>query len=123
MIRGFEVITEELTENELKNILPEVVRGLKSKKGKSNAVPNKKIVSGLKNIGIVTTEPRIRKIINYIRRHGLVHLLMATSLGYYVSENEDEIREYINSLRERENAIKAVRESVEYQLEIHTIKF
>ena len=42
---------------------------------------------------------------------------MATSEGYYVSDSETEIRDYISSLQGREEAIRAVRRALEEQLE------
>lgn len=41
--------------------------------------------------------------------------LVATSKGYYVASSPDELSEYIDSLKGREQAISAVRASMEQQ--------
>jgi hypothetical protein len=46
----------------------------------------------------------------------MIRWLIATSKGYYIATSVDEMRQYIESLRGRENAIRAVRESMEKQL-------
>lgn len=42
---------------------------------------------------------------------------MATNTGYYIAEDRQEMRDYISSLIGREEAIRAVREAMERQLE------
>ena len=110
-LNGFEDITGELNDQEKQVILPILVKHLPNKKGKERAVTSKQIIQGLANGGIKTSGPRIRKMINYIRTHHLVPKLIATSKGYYVANTQAEVDEYIESLRQRENAIRAVRES------------
>lgn len=57
----------------------------------------------------------MRKIINYIRRSGLVKGLVASSTGYYVAESEQDLIEYEQSLKGRERAIREVRMSIRKQ--------
>src|SRR5689334_14762441 len=106
MLPGFSIETKPLTEKELQ-LLPIIIKGLKTKLGASNAVSNKKICEALNekykaNVG----EARIRKIINHIRMNNLVPGLVANSAGYYISKNPDEVKFYIQSLIGREQAIK-----------------
>lgn len=51
---------------------------------------------------------RIRKIVNHIRLTGACPGLLANSKGYYVSTDREEVQAYIDSLKERANAIYAV---------------
>ena len=116
MINGFEEQTEPLTEKEESIFLPPIVRGLRSKIGREMAVTNKAIVTGLKaNLGIKISEARVRKIINHIRCNDLVPCLVATSEGYYIAANEQELLDYEGSLEGREDAIRKVRLSIHRQ--------
>jgi len=56
---------------------------------------------------------RVRKIVNYIRTSGLCPRLIASSKGYYVSNDRNELNEYITGLYARANAIKAVANAME----------
>lgn len=116
MLNGFEKQTEQLSEYEKYELLPVMVKCLIHKKGKEKAVKNATMCSKLKERGYKVGEARIRKIINYIRVKNLVPCLMATSEGYYISDNEMDIRNYISSLQGREEAIRAVRSALEGQL-------
>ncbi len=116
MINGFEEITEPLTEKEETLFLPPILKGLRTKIGRENAVTNKAIVLGLKlNLGIKVSEARVRKIINYIRCNDLVPCLVATSEGYYIAKSEQELLDYEESLEGRESAIREVRLSIHRQ--------
>lgn len=118
MLNGFTDQTKPLTDYELNTILPVVIQGLMQKVGKANAVTNNHICQSLKHRGFKATEPRIRKVINHIRTNGMVIGLIATSEGYYVAQSKYEIEEYLESLRGREKAIRAVRMSLEAQKNI-----
>lgn len=108
MITNFEHITEELNEQELA-LIPLLVQGFKTKT-KDNPVKAPEIVTRLNdylkknNKEIRLTEPRLRKCCNYIRSKGIIPLV-ATSKGYYVSMERDEIANQIRSLRERAASI------------------
>jgi len=115
MITGFEEYTHELTDYE-KTLVDPIVSGLKKRTSKEMAVKNHQIVAGMKKAGHAKITPeRIRKIINVIRRSGMIELLIATSKGYYISSESSEIENYIKSLKEREESIKAMRLSIEKQ--------
>lgn len=113
MLPGFSIETKPLTELE-KRLLPIIVKGLSKKLGAANAVSNKAICEGLHKIcQVEVNEARIRKIINHIRMNNLVPGLVANGCGYYVSKNLDEVKEYINSLIGREQAIRGIREKTQ----------
>lgn len=52
------------------------------------------------------TEARVRKMSNYLRRNSLLPLC-GTTVGYYLSDDPNEISREIQSLRDRANAINA----------------
>lgn len=116
MINGFTTQTEPLTEYERDTLLPVIVRGLINKVGEAKAITNAAITRAMKSAGYQLTEARLRKIINHIRTTGMIRWLIATSKGYYIATSRQEMEDYIVSLRGREDAIRAVRESMERQL-------
>lgn len=116
MITNFSEQTQELNDYELKSLLPIIIQGLKTKIGKDKAVTNKHICKALKNFGHKLTDSRLRKIIHHIRANDLVPLLIATSKGYYVSNNDEEIQDYIKSLQERANSILFIKTCLQKQL-------
>lgn len=115
MLKGFEIETAPLTEYEEKTLLPIMVRSLSVKHGKGMAVKNGYICDRLREKGYDINESRVRKLINHIRVNGLVPRLIATSAGYYISDDRKELTDYIESLRGRELAIRAVRKAMEEQ--------
>jgi len=114
MITNFEKYTHELTPKEIDFILPRVIKILSERQGKEKVATNQKIVdylNGLQSIidaDAMTSTRRIRKIIHEIRVNGDVPCLIATSEGYYIADNDDELEAYMLSLRERVNSIQAV---------------
>jgi len=121
MIQGFETETAPLSEQELL-LVPKFCNGFANKIGKQNAITNKNIIAGFKNIGINLSESRVRKIVNYIRVNNLVSCLMATSDGYFISNEAEEIKQFIDSLMSRERAIRQVREAMEIQHKLLMVK-
>ena len=101
MITNFEDITTELNAQEL--LIVPVIASAFRKYTQSNPIKapdicNRFNASGKYSINL--TEPRLRKIVNYIRCKSIIPLI-ATSRGYYV----DVIQSQINSLTERANSI------------------
>jgi hypothetical protein len=66
-------------------------------------------------------EPRVRKIVQFLRTNGLPNII-ATSNGYFYSEDTKEIEAWIISLKQREAAIRDIREKAERQVEILRFK-
>ena len=95
MITNFEQITSELNQKELA-IVPTIVEGFK-RYTKENPIKAPEIVRNYNartTSGVKLNEPRLRKICNYIRSQGLLPLI-ATSEGYYVSYEAEEIQKQI----------------------------
>ena len=115
MIKGFSNETSPLNDYELRVLLPVILAGLKDKQGKRNAVTNGYIIGRLKQQGYRIDAPRLRKVINHIRTNDLIPGLIATSEGYFLAEDEQELMNYEDSLRGREEAIKAVRLAIARQ--------
>jgi hypothetical protein len=114
MLRGFENTTCDITDYEKDILVPVFIEKFTSRIGKGRAVSNAKIIKSLREqkfkIGDGT---RIRKIINYIRKHHLTEgCLIANSKGYYISFNPVEIKEYLGTLEGREGEIRKVKESI-----------
>lgn len=118
MIDSFEKETAPLSEYERDILLPIMVKCLEKHRGKDRAVSNRQMLDGLEGRGYsVGSTARIRKLINHIRVNGLLECLMATRNGYYITDDPDEMRRYISSLKGREEAICAVRMAMKEQLE------
>lgn len=105
MLAGWEDITYELTDDE-KSMVPVFVKGFKTKT-KANPITAAGIIKALPQYKL--TGARIRKIVNFIRCTGALPGLMASSKGYYVSRDPDEINRYIVSLEQRIEEIDKVR--------------
>lgn len=109
MLYGFSAETAPLSEYEKETLLPIMTKCLSRHIGKDNAITNEAMrealaLHGYRRIGAA----RIRKIINHIRVNGLIECLMATSDGYYITTDKDEMLDYILSLQSRIEAIQAV---------------
>ncbi len=108
MLKGFEDITADITEKE-NALVPVMLKGFDRHIGKDQAITSKEIIEGINNYsGIKLNEARLRMIINYIRHHHIPNL-MATSNGYYVSNDFRELVDYLESLEGRESAIRSLR--------------
>ena len=114
-ILNFEEYTHDLSDYEL-SLVPRFVKSFQTKIGKEHAVTAKIIEERMLLVGQRVSGPRIRKIVNYIRNMGLVEGLVATSSGYYITKDHQEISDYIESLEGREGAIRVVREGMEAYL-------
>ena len=108
MITNFEVITAELTDQELK-LIPVLIAGFE-KHTKENPIKAPEIVRKMneyafnKGWACRMTEVRLRKCVNYLRTTGRLPLI-ATSDGYYCSNDPEVIRSQIKSLRQRGQSI------------------
>ena len=95
MLKGFEKLTDELTDDELKKV-PSIVKGVGKRIGKENAVTSKIICDKMNLIGV-----RLRKIIHFIRINNLVSGLCSNSKGYYIAKNIQELEDNNKSLQQR----------------------
>lgn len=96
-------------------LLPVLMKGLRMKKGKTNAVTSKQIVRGVRNQGLKINTRSLEKIIYYIRMNDLIVGLIACVSGYYVINNEQDFIEYEVNLSGREAALRRVRMSIQRQ--------
>lgn len=109
MLQGFEQYTYQLTKNEEGELLPLFVACLSKKIGKDKAITNKVICEKMKARGYKLNPARVRKIISFIRLNGLVINLISSKKGYFIATETEELEDYINTLHQREQAIKAIR--------------
>ena len=116
MITTFETQTKPLNEYEREILLPIMVKCLTKHIGKDSAISNAQMCEKMALYGYQVGEVRVRKIINHIRNNGLVECLIATGKGYYVTESIEEMETYIESVKNREDAIRTMRLSMEAQL-------
>ena len=96
-------------------LLPILVNALKTKNGKENAVTSTQIVTALRGHNMKINERNVCRIVNHIRMNDLINGLMASNVGYYISNSEEELMDYENSLLIRETSIKKLRKSIERQ--------
>ena len=115
MVRGFENYTAPLTQADKEQTALQLAGLLKWRKGKCVAITNTEIRAMMRSRGYLLSDAKVRALINYIRINGLVERLVASSEGYYVAESAAELADYCDSLREREAAIRAVRQALEGQ--------
>ena len=115
MLPGFEQHTANLTDYELNVLVPAFLNGFKTKIGVENAITNKQIVERMKG-GYQLNDVVVRKIISYIREEGLLPGLVASSKGYYLTNDPKEIERYIESLHGRETKIRMVKMKMESYL-------
>ena len=114
MIYGFKKETEPLNDYERDILLPAIVKGLQTKIGKHNAITNIKMIKALHGHGYKSlSEPRIRKIINFIRIQGLIINLIASNKGYWIEENINERRKYVKGVKQRAESMLASLQNIE----------
>ena len=116
MIATFETQTKPLNEYEREKLLPIMVKCLARHIGKNRAISNSQMCAKMAVCGYKIGEIRVRKLINHIRNNCLVERLIASGKGYYVTESTEEMETYIKSVKNREDAIRAMRMSMEEQL-------
>lgn len=119
MIPGWEKHTYELTPIEMERLLPIVIESWR-KKPVGEIVKMREMISGMnkyieekgmkdkKGKLLKVTGPRMRKMIHTIRVTGTVYNLIATSRGYFKSDNIDEVISFIDSCTKRANSFSKV---------------
>ena len=112
------VTNKDLNRNEYRYLLPEIYRMLRWRKGKGNAIKNREIQYKLIE-RINTTQQNIRingivirRIINYIRKTGMIQGLIGSQNGYYIASDITELERYCKSLAKRANEIYEVKQSI-----------
>lgn len=108
MVLTFEQITKELDEDE-KKLVPILISGFKTHY-KENPITEPDIVKAINNqkdkylLKKKLTSARLRKLCNFIRVNGLLPLI-ATSNGYFISYDQEDLRKQIISLEQRARSI------------------
>ena len=105
MIKNFEDITHDLTPEEYD--LAVRLAPFLEKRTKDNPILAKQIIDGVNekwNPKPKLTDARLRKIVNYYRVQAILPVI-STSKGYYVSYDEQDINDMMQSLCERANSI------------------
>lgn len=117
-MKNFEEITHELNDAE-KWTAELLVLFFKERPGKKNTFRNDDLRAYLERAhGEIHTAPRIRKIVQYIRLKGLLNGLIATSSGYWLSNDPEELKSWIESMKERESAVRQSRQAGERDLSL-----
>lgn len=125
MIQGFEQETAPLNDIEKDAAHVIALCMMNDHQGMEKAVTAQQIAMGMAMYGAryrtdkgkpYLNGARIRKIINHIRMTKCPNLI-ASSKGYYISTDKDEVLEYIVSLRARANAIQAVADRMQEGIE------
>lgn len=130
MIKNFEQLTDELSDDERNYIFPRLIRLLSTCIGKEKAVTNSQIIrhfninnpsytEGLEPRKIKTNQARIRHMIHILRVSDTIPLLIATFHGYYISNDHQEVRGYIQSVDDRLRSIYQIRRALKRQLANH----
>jgi DNA-directed RNA polymerase specialized sigma54-like protein len=104
MITGFTEQTSFLTDEE-KKLVPIIIKGLANKTSKDKAMYGAEICRIVSKKYTKLTEPRLRKITNFLRSEKILPVI-ATSKGYYISYDKEEIQKQIDSLTQRIDAIE-----------------
>lgn len=116
MLKNFEKITVELTAQEIEYV-EFLGQWFMANQGKKNTLKNSDIASLINRMfEKKISEPRVRKVVQFLRTNGLPNLI-ATSNGYFYSENIEEIESWVISLKQREAAIREIREKAERQVD------
>lgn len=112
MINGFTEQTKPLTGLEIQTITLISIR-LSYAIGEDRAIRSDQLIRLLDKIHDIKVDgSRLRKMIRHIRTRGLVKRLVASGKGYYIEPNDTRYNEYIESLKQRADAINELRTSL-----------
>lgn len=111
MITNFEEITADLNETDL-FFQPFVFDFLRDHVGAKKAIKSPNLVESINKIVVSEygqsvkrlTDVRLRKIVNYLRSHGLSPIC-ATSDGYFITFENKVLLSQVKSMEERANGI------------------
>ena len=101
MIKGFELDTKPLSDEELK--IAEVMRQAFNTypKGAKHKKKAYYFIEKLKTLNFKVSEPRFRKLIQHLRVNDLTIGLCSDGSGYWIAETAEELTDTIMSLRDR----------------------
>lgn len=118
MITLFENITQQLTKLEKETLVPLVLKALEIS-SESYKLKGWAITNYLHQCGYSVSEPRLRKMINYIRVTNMAKpkVVIGASSGYFLTDKIDVVEKQIESLLGRIDAIKAAVDTIKAQRE------
>jgi len=117
MLKNFESVTHELNQFELECV-EFIGQWFMANTGKKNAIKNADIAKMIeKKFDKKIHDSRVRKVVQALRTNGLPNLI-ASGKGYFYTEDTKEIEDWVISLKQRELAIRTIREKAERQIEI-----
>ena len=117
MLPGFETLTEKLNDYEQNILLPIIVKGLRTKIEKQKIITGREIVTKMKLGGYKINGIRLRKIISVIREKNIIPGVVATSKGYFVSNDIETLTAHYKSLRQRAAAINHIADCMKEHLQ------
>lgn len=117
MITTFETHTKPLTDYELTALVPVIILGLRHHKGSAKAITSSKICKRLTEKGYRINDVTLRRCIKHIQKNKLLNWVVATGNGFFYTDDIRVVMDQIESLRGREEAIRAVRIALESSLQ------
>ena len=105
--------TDRLNEYERGIIVPLVCDMLRKSCGRP--LPSSVIAEGIRSRGFTVTTRCVRRVINHIRREGLVPCVASSPKGFFVASNEREITDCIYTLESLADSIQEVIEALKSQ--------
>ncbi len=117
MLKNFENITHELTSLELECV-EFLGQWFMANTGRKNMINNENISKMVEaKFGKKLLPSRVRKVIQALRTNGLPNLI-ASGKGYFYANEVKDVENWVISLKQREAAIRTIREKAERQVEI-----
>ena len=117
-VTGFEEIGNLSLEikNNRQRIIAILIDNLYPCVGKKKAITSSKLRLKIKaELGIMVSSPQLRSLVRHIRISGILKLVLAGGKGYWRAQTETEIKEYLDSLEERETQIRDLRNAIKNQ--------
>lgn len=113
----FENITQELTDFEKNTLVPMLISTLEFTHD-GNRQTSKHICGWFKASGQAVSEPRLRKMVNYIRVTNMLkpYVVIGASNGYYITNDIEVVKDQIESIEGRISSMAAVVDTMKAQL-------
>lgn len=115
-VKLFENETKPLSDYEVNTLVPIIIRGLRSHYGPNAAITSQQMCIALRDKGYRINDVTLRKCVKYIQRNRLLNWIVATANGFFYTEDPRLVKDQIESLRNREDAIRSVRMALEQSL-------
>lgn len=116
-VKTFEAHTQPLTDYETRVLVPVIIRGLRSHEGPDSAITSAAICDALRKKGYKISDVTLRRCVKYIQRNDLLNWVVATANGFFYTQDPRIVKEQIDSLKSREEAIRTIRSALERSLE------